>query len=57
MKLEIKAYLRTTFQGCTLSEYKLIPDGTTKAKLAVLAFLYCGEFVKNFCLLLDYLLK
>ena len=41
MKLEIKGNMRITFH-CVL-----ILNGTAKTKLAMLAFLYRGMFVKN----------
>ena len=51
VKLEIKGWMRITFHGYIYIYIlldKLILNGTAKMKLAMLAFLYCREFVKNF---------
>ena len=47
VKLDISGYKRITFQDCILSLVLFISNGTAETKLAILAFLYCGEFVKN----------
>ena len=47
MKLDIKGYMRIIFQDSMLHANSLFFNGRAKTKLAVLAFLYCGEFVKN----------
>ena len=47
VKLDISGYKRITLQGCIFSLVLLISNGTDETKLAILAFLHCGEFVKN----------
>ena len=41
MKLDVSEYMRITFMGW-------ISNDTSKTKLAILAFLCCGELMKNF---------
>ena len=47
LKLVVSWYKRITFQGCRLFLALLIFNGTVKMQLAILAFLYCEEIVKN----------
>ena len=47
MTLDISGYNMIIFQGCKLSWYSSFVMEQLKTKLAILAFLYCGEFVKK----------
>ena len=45
-KLEVSGCKRIIFQSCKLI-VQSISNGIAKMNLAIVAFLYCGEFVKN----------
>ena len=45
MKIDISGFNRITFQGGRL--HRSSSYDKAKTKLAILAFLYCGQFVKN----------
>ena len=47
MKLDISGHNKIIFQGCILCWSSSFVMEQLKTKLAILAFLYCGEFVKN----------
>ena len=47
MKLYIIGCNKITFQGYRLHLVQLLSNGITEMKLAILAFSFCGEFVKN----------
>ena len=47
MKLDVSWHKKITYQGSETSFVKFISNGIAETKLEILAFLCCGEFVKN----------